>query len=242
MSAPEIVWTADDAFELAGTQYVLDQFGIRIGSEPERFCLAKVRRLVDRYVEFFTAFAPQTIVEVGILEGASTALFADLARPRKLVAIDRGEPSAKLLAFIERRELGEVISVFGGVDQADTGRVRSIVAQELGDAPLDLVVDDASHLLEPTRRTFNCLFPRLRPGGVYLLEDWATALRDDSPAALGPGERPLLDLVFEIVRAKGLEPQLFGDITVKGGWVLVERGTAPLDESFDIAAPPASVR
>jgi predicted O-methyltransferase YrrM len=229
-----ITWTGEDEFELEGTRYVLDQFGVRIGSEPDRFCLAKVRTLVERYVELLRDLAPEVIVEVGILEGASTALFADLARPRRLVAIDRARPTAKLQAFIARRGLEGVVSLHGGVDQADADRLRSILDAELGQHAVDLVVDDASHLLDPTRATFNCLFPRLRPGGIYLLEDWALGLRAGSPAQLPAGERPLVELVFEIVAAKGRAPGAIGDVTVRGGWTLVERGAGSLDDGFDV--------
>jgi predicted O-methyltransferase YrrM len=238
--APGIVWTSEDTFELAGTEYICDKFGLRIGTEPDRFCLAKIRPLVDRYVELFATLAPSTIVEVGILEGASTALFADLARPSKLVAIDRREPSAKLQAFITRRGLADTVAVYGGVDQGDAARLGAIVDDELGDRPIDLVVDDASHLLDPTRRTFNCLFPRLRPGGIYLLEDWATGLKADGPAPQGHGDEMLVNVVFEMIAAKGRHPTLFGDVTVRGGWVVVERGRGEIDEPFDIAARAAS--
>ena len=34
------------------------------------------------------------------------------------------------------------------------------------------MIDDASHLLMPTERSFDALFPRVRPGGAYIIEDW----------------------------------------------------------------------
>ena len=37
----------------------------------------------------------------------------------------------------------------------------------------DLIVDDASHLYRPTLASFEVLYPRLRPGGTYVIEDWA---------------------------------------------------------------------
>jgi hypothetical protein len=48
------------------------------------------------------------------------------------------------------------------------------VAHEFS-APLDLVIDDASHIYGPTKASFQALFPLLRPGGLYLIEDWAWA-------------------------------------------------------------------
>jgi hypothetical protein len=53
--------------------------------------------------------------------------------------------------------------------------VPRIIDQAIQDSALDLVVDDASHLLAPSTATFEMLFPRLRPGGLFLLEDWSEA-------------------------------------------------------------------
>jgi hypothetical protein len=58
------------------------------------------------------------------------------------------------------------------VDQSDRSVVPRIIDEEFGSTPLDLVTDDASHLLDLTRASFEMLFPRLRPGGTYIIEDW----------------------------------------------------------------------
>lgn len=38
----------------------------------------------------------------------------------------------------------------------------------------DIVIDDASHLGYLSRRSFSILWPRLKPGGWYVIEDWGT--------------------------------------------------------------------
>jgi hypothetical protein len=58
---------------------------------------------------------------------------------------------------------------------------------EFGQDPLDLVIDDASHLYGPSLATFETLFPALREGGLYVLEDWKTSL--NFPCH-GGGENP----------------------------------------------------
>jgi hypothetical protein len=61
--------------------------------------------------------------------------------------------------------------------------------EQFDGGPLDLVVDDCSHLYEPTRASFNELFPRLRPGGAYVIEDWVwahTPLDSEHPEGLLP--------------------------------------------------------
>ena len=42
-----------------------------------------------------------------------------------------------------------------------------------------LIVDDASHDGNKTATSFNLLWPLVQPGGYYVVEDWAVALRDD---------------------------------------------------------------
>lgn len=38
--------------------------------------------------------------------------------------------------------------------------------------PFDLIVDDASHVGRLTRETFQLLWPLVKPGGYYVVEDW----------------------------------------------------------------------
>ena len=46
------------------------------------------------------------------------------------------------------------------------------MATELGGRLIDLVIDDASHRLAETRSSFESLFPHVRPGGLFIIEDW----------------------------------------------------------------------
>ena len=229
-------WTDSDAFEIDGVEYICDQYGARMATEPSRFCVCKIPTIVDRYVSFLAERKPRTIVEIGILEGASTALLAQLAQPTKLVAIEWDDaPTDKLREFITSHGLEDVVAVYGGIDQADTERLNEIMAAE-SPGPIDLVLDDASHRLEPTRATFNCLFPRLRDGGVYLIEDWATGLLAGGPVQLGAGQEPLMNLLCDVIRLKGRRQQVVRDVTVKQGWAEIERGSASIDLPFDVEA------
>ena len=66
---------------------------------------------------------------------------------------------------------------FPGVNQADRAALAQICGPAFAEVPIDLVVDDASHFYTETRETFRALFPRLRPGGIYIVEDWGWAHR-----------------------------------------------------------------
>jgi predicted O-methyltransferase YrrM len=128
------------------------------------------------YLDLLAELRPATIVELGVYQGGSCALMALASDPEVLVAIEISEERIPALdALIAKRGLSERVHVHHGVDQADAATLGRLVDEHLAGRPLDLVVDDASHLVGPTRASFNALFPRLRPGGVYIIEDWSWA-------------------------------------------------------------------
>jgi hypothetical protein len=57
-------------------------------------------------------------------------------------------------------------------DQADADALARL-AEEVG--PCDVVIDDGSHVCDHVVRTFEVLFPAVRPGGVYVIEDLQTS-------------------------------------------------------------------
>ncbi len=143
------------------------------GSKPDRFFIRKHRPLVEDYLDVFDRFPHANIVELGIAEGGSVALTALVSRPKKLVAVELDENRVQALDdLIEQLALTERVRPYYGVDQANRTRLQTIIDDEFADEQLDLVIDDASHRLDKTRASFETLFPRLRPGGLFLIEDW----------------------------------------------------------------------
>jgi hypothetical protein len=224
----------DDSFSIDKFEYVCRPLAVNaFPSEPGRFCLLKPTDAVDAFEELLLQLRPRTIVEVGMHDGASTAFFHEIARPTKIVGFDgRQNPSPALTDFIERRHLHAVLRPYYSVDQGDARRLREVIDFEFGD-PLDLVVDDASHLLNPTRQTFNALFPKLAPGATYVIEDWWWA---HAAMPIWPDEAPLTVLIFELLLASAYEPGAVASVTASRDWAHVIRGPAMLDETFDLSA------
>jgi hypothetical protein len=57
-------------------------------------------------------------------------------------------------------------------DQSDATALREL-ATTIG--PCDVVIDDGSHVCDHVIRTFQVLFPVVRPGGTYVIEDLQTS-------------------------------------------------------------------
>lgn len=226
-------------------------------SSSRRFFIVKPMALVERYRSLCESeWRHANILELGIAEGGSTALLALLADPKKLVALDIETTELPALrGFIDERNLGDRVRPYYGVDQADGPRIDEIVDEEYGDEPLDVVIDDASHVYSLTRASFETLFPRLRPGGTYVIEDWNAAhtMRDsvremmrDLPAerraefaenmkrALSAPDRrkpetPLSRLAVELVVCRASLGDVIDSVSVDRYWLKVRRGSGEID-------------
>lgn len=70
---------------------------------------------------------------------------------------------------------GERLKTFMG--SQDDARFLTSVINEIG-IP-DIIIDDASHINKLTIKTFEILFPKLKKGGIYVIEDLECAYRWD---------------------------------------------------------------
>jgi len=224
-----IAWQGPDEFVITDVEYVCRPTTGRFASTANRFCLLKADWQVESWALLLREIAPRTMVEVGMYDGASMALTAELVGPKCLIGIDlRASGSPALDEFIEMHALEAEVHPHYGVDQADTNELHAIMGSELCDDPLDLVVDDASHLYEPTRSTFEFLFPRLRVGGTYVIEDWPTHRLDDH-------DPPLAVLALELALGCSDAHRRIADVRITRNDILVARGPAEIDpESFDL--------
>lgn len=228
---------ADDLLVVDGVEFVVtpdsDRY-LHAESTASRFLVAKQPAMAQRLAAVVAELEPARIVELGIYKGGSAALLAALARPEKLTAIELAqEPVQALAEFIVAHQLDSVVSPHYGVDQGDADRLGALLDEDHGSEPLDLVVDDASHLYRETRTSFELLFGRLRPGGSYIIEDWGWAHFPEPLWQSGGGwfhDRPALtNLIVEIMMIAGTGPELVSEITVLRDTVAVERGPVTIN-------------
>jgi hypothetical protein len=112
------------------------------------------------------------LLEIGVFKGGSLMLWRDYFPLAMIVGIDIEAP--KGFPPTER------ISIFEG-SQADIAFLTS-VANDSSPGGFDIIIDDASHMGELTKIAFWHLFDNhLKPGGLYVIEDWGTGYWDDWP-------------------------------------------------------------
>jgi SAM-dependent methyltransferase len=202
--------------------------------EKQAFRFYKTKALVDQYRAFWVERAqlrPRRIFELGLWDGGSLAFWFECFRPEKLVGVDLAQRggSTYFRHYVATRGLQERIQTYCGTDQADSATLRRIVEHEFV-GPLDLVIDDASHLYAPSKASFEALFRLVRPKGLYVIEDWAWAhwAEFQSSDHAWAGETELTRLVFELVEAVGSSRSLIAGISVFQGFAVVERGELEL--------------
>jgi predicted O-methyltransferase YrrM len=165
-------WVDDTTLEIDGTRVTTNVLAGARGDVP--LLVLKPPPLVQRNLDLVADLRPRRIVELGTKDGGSAALLALAADADLVVTVDLADSVPPALArFVEETgRTGRVVACTG-IDQADREALLGAIGAAGASGDLDLVVDDASHLLGPTRASFEALFPLVRPGGWYLVEDWA---------------------------------------------------------------------
>jgi hypothetical protein len=134
---------------------------------------------LDVYAEVFGRMSPQPrrLLEIGVLEGASLRMWREYFPMTDIWGLDIN-PAA-------RQHEGHQIRIVTG-SQADPAALRQVAHGE----ELDIVIDDGSHVVDHMVASLQMLWPRLAPGGYYVIEDTGCTHRDIFDGALGwPGMR-----------------------------------------------------
>lgn len=180
---------------------------------------------------------------VSFREGVAL-FFNQLLQPRVHVAVDSCHESWPALPELaaDVAAAGRLLKFYHGVDQKNGVTLSDLVTRWLMDderaSILDLVVDDASHFYEQTKSSFNALFPLLRTGGIYAIEDWGLAQNirptSDSVDVLDSPSTALSRLVFELTMYCERRRDVVQEVLVTPDIVFVVRGPARLPMSFDV--------
>ena len=150
-----------------------------------------------RYDRAFAALRdrPVALLELGVLRGGSLLMWADYFPHGTVVGLDINPVQV---------DHARVRVYQGG--QQDAALLATIAAECAPDG-FDVIIDDAGHLGSLSAASFLALYDRyLKPGGVYVLEDWGTGYWDTwldgapSRTVVGkPAPRPFVRLVHRSI-------------------------------------------
>jgi len=131
--------------------------------------------IYERHFGRFVGKSP-VVLEFGVSNGGSLEIWREWFGPgTKVIGVDI-EPICSYYA-------GKDIEIFTG-SQADPGIIEAILQKY---PVIDIVVDDGSHRMEDMKASFNLLYHRMSPTGVYAVEDTHTCYLDDEKEKWGGG-------------------------------------------------------
>lgn len=237
-SASQLAWIDDMSLRCGDITLQLTS-GLNFKpSSDETISLYKDSSFVQKYMDCLHGRSIRNMVEVGVKHGGSAVFFWHLLGLNKLSCVELNDSAPNLSAYITRQKLDNAFYTHFGVDQADSKKLREIMAQDFGEEAIDLVIDDASHLYAPSLATFETLFPLISPGGLYILEDWRASLLFMQRSEGFEGERRLDSLVHEVLDFSTINPNIIPSIACNENFVCIERGEGSLPrEGFSLANP-----
>jgi hypothetical protein len=108
------------------------------------------------------------ILEIGVFDGGSLEMWRRyFGAAATIVGVDINPQCAQRVHSPNIVRIGS---------QADRSFLEKVVA-DLG--PFDVILDDGSHIAEHQRASLDILFPTLREGGIYIIEDTHTSYWPD---------------------------------------------------------------
>jgi hypothetical protein len=142
---------------LATQVETLHDIGLRHGTDK-----ATCHGYTHRYAPLFEPIRNDRValLELGYFEGASARMWADYFPNGRIHCIDINPDTAA--------PEHDRVALFVG-DQADPRVIRN--AHVSATTEFDIVIDDASHLSSKTIASFRAIWPLVKPGGYYAVED-----------------------------------------------------------------------
>ncbi len=145
----------------------------RSGGTLEEIFFSGKGRIVHKWIDYLPIyerfFAPyrgtkMTLIEIGVSQGGSLDMWREYFGPQaSITGIDVEPACAEKVDAPNRVRIGS---------QADQDFLSSII-EEAG--PPDIVIDDGSHVSDHQLTSFQSLWPALKDGGLYIIEDTHTA-------------------------------------------------------------------
>ena len=163
----------------------------------------KTERYIKEYEKLFDGLENKDIklFELGILQGNSLLMWRDYFEKGIIVGLDIDDVKIP-------DETGRIKTYKGSQDDFT---LLTTISNEIAPEGFDIIIDDASHMGNLTRKSFWHLFENhLKSGGIYVIEDWGTGYWQSWPdgKAFVPGQphfAGMVGFIKELVDECGVE-------------------------------------
>lgn len=105
---------------------------------------------------------PIKLLELGVFYGASLCMWRDYFHNGEIHGVDLDCERCEGVSGVTLHKL----------DIGDRRLLEELTAKH---GPWDVIIDDASHTMKHQQRTFDILWPSLKPDGCYIIEDIHTS-------------------------------------------------------------------
>ncbi|UVK44423.1 class I SAM-dependent methyltransferase [Mesorhizobium sp. AR07] len=231
-----INWINNSSFEIDGYRLTLDWAagGSKRASSDRDFTMMKGRDFIDHYTKMVNT-GIEKVLEVGVYQGGSVVFLDKLLRPKKFCAIELSEQAIPALDKYARNS-GDRVNIYYGTSQDNAQAIEKIIRQDF-DGQVDFVVDDASHWYEYSKATFMAVFPHVKPGGYYFIEDWSWSFQPDfqKPSNGWFNQNSLANLAIDLMEDM-VNSDAIDSIEVVRQMIKVRRSSAPSRPVFETTA------
>ena len=131
----------------------------------------------NNYTKFYTEyFEPLRhdyldILEIGVFKGRGIAALSDYFHNSTIYGLDLSNKEFKL-SYNDLSKMGAFTNDnLNGVYSGDSTKQETWDEEVKFFPPFDIIVDDGLHRLKAQHQTFLNFWPRLKKGGIYLIED-----------------------------------------------------------------------
>ena len=230
-----IEWTGENEADIDGLRF---RFGLEtqgvVDAPATTIRVAKPAHGLKQLVDRLQTLPVENVVEIGVLQGGSLAFWHRLLQPARCVGLDASDDAVvELEKYMASPACDGPPPMFvPRIDQGDRIGLRALTQVAPGESWIDLALDDASRQYGSTRRCFEEVFPSLRPGGLYVIEDWAWAHWKDHGwkqrlVTDGYGQS-LTTLLLQIMAVAVNLPTLVSRVEVNPGFAVITRGDMPV--------------
>lgn len=142
-------------------QNILDELAISYATDKS----SRFHNYTHVYNMIFNSIKDKnlTVLEIGVLNGSSVKMWSDYFKNSKIVGIDVDELCKNYITNKIAIEIG---------NQTDINFLKYIKNTY---PDIDILIDDGGHTWHQQKTTFIDMFPHIKSGGYYIIEDLTTS-------------------------------------------------------------------